>query len=133
MQRSRDTALVLVVDPHEDSREMYARYLSQRGYLVARAATPDQGFERAVSLRPEVIVIDLPHREPESWSILGRFSADDRTRDAKVVVVSSWTEAVFADRARTLGCAAFLEKPCPPETLSATIRYVRGTARPPES
>ena len=129
-RRPQPAALVLVVDPHEDCRELYARFLSESGYLVVRAATSDQGFDRAAALGPEVIVIDLPDPDPASWDILRRFSVDDRTRDARVIVVSGWAGEAFADRARTLGCAAFLEKPCPLQTLAETIQRVRGAGRP---
>lgn len=49
---------VLIVEDEEAARTATCRYLQYRGYQVADAATVEESFARAESLRPEVLICD---------------------------------------------------------------------------
>ena len=51
---------VLVVDPHEDSREVFGAALKHVGYSVATAVDGEEGLARALVERPAVVVLEYP-------------------------------------------------------------------------
>jgi DNA-binding response OmpR family regulator len=56
---------VLVVEDDRDLRDLMTVVLENRGFLVEEAMTGPAGLERALALRPDVIVLDvgLPGRD----------------------------------------------------------------------
>ncbi len=51
---------VLVVDPHEDSREVFGAALGHAGYRVVQALDGEDGLARALAERPAVVVLEYP-------------------------------------------------------------------------
>lgn len=51
---------VLLVDPHEDSREVFGAALRHAGYRVVVATGGQDGLERALAERPAVVVLEYP-------------------------------------------------------------------------
>ena len=51
--------LVLLVDDYADAREMYGFYLARRGYRVEEAADGHEALAKALSLTPDIILMDL--------------------------------------------------------------------------
>jgi CheY-like chemotaxis protein len=116
--------LVLVVNGHEDTRELYALGLSVLGFDTAVVEHQAHAFDRARALHPDVIVTDLPVRGDDGWTLLRRIKQDPQTHDIPVVVVSGHVQGSFRDRAERDGCSAFFLKPCLPDELAARLRQV---------
>lgn len=53
------TDKVLIVEDNEDSRELLAAILTQRGYEVATAEDGQSGIEGALAERPQVLLVDI--------------------------------------------------------------------------
>ncbi len=51
---------VLLVDPHEDSREVFGAALSHAGYRVVVATDGEDGLAQALAERPAVVVLEYP-------------------------------------------------------------------------
>ena len=51
--------MILVVDDFVDAREMYCEYLAFSGFRTAEASNGQEAVERAVELRPDLILMDL--------------------------------------------------------------------------
>ncbi len=51
---------ILVVDAHEDSREVFAAALNHAGYRVVLAVDGEDGLARALAERPTVVVLEYP-------------------------------------------------------------------------
>lgn len=77
--------LVLVVDDHQDAREMYAEYLQFSGFRVVEASSGTEAVARAIDDHPDVIVMDLSLPGMDGWEATRRIKADDRTRDIPVL------------------------------------------------
>ena len=118
---------VLLVDDALDSREMYAFFLRASGYAVHEAIDGGDAVEIAIELRPDVVVMDLSLPLVDGFTAIGRLAAHPETASIPVVVLSAHTFPDDEKRAREMGAAAFLAKPCPPHTLAATVRRVSDT------
>jgi two-component system, cell cycle response regulator DivK len=116
--------LVLLVEDHPDTRDLYAAYLSLMGFSVQTARNGMEGFTRACESRPDVLVTDLIMPNIDGFELVRRLRADRRTTLIPIVIVTGWTVASVQKTARQLGCASYLLKPCLPEVLADEIQRV---------
>ena len=117
--------LALLVEDHEQTREMYAQWLEFSGFRVAQAATADEAIEKAVQLRPHVITTDIGLSDSgggDGCNLCERLKADERTREIPVIAVTGWTMGSHVERAKKAGCDSILLKPCLPEDLLTEIQ-----------
>ena len=80
---------------------------------------------------PDVLVLDAPPGDPESWHALDQIKGDPRTAAIPVIVCSDPTPTVLAREAglRERGCDLLL-KPFSVDELLERVRRAAGEARP---
>lgn len=113
--------LVLVVDDYKDTRELYAEYIRMSGIDVETAADGFEGIEKAIILRPDVIVMDLSMPYLDGFETVRVLRGHERTRQIPVLALTG-TMLESEGRAREEGFAAFLRKPCLPQYLLHELR-----------
>ncbi len=118
---------VLLVDDSQDNREVYAEFLAGSGFMVEEAADGEEALEKAVALRPSLVIMDLTLPGLDGWETTRRLRKDPRTRHVPVVAVTGHATAEDSSSARQAGCNAFLAKPFLPDMLIAEIRRLLGT------
>jgi CheY-like chemotaxis protein len=116
--------VVLLVDDHEDTVNMYALGLSGMGFQPVTATNADDAFDQACTCEPRVVVADLSLSVRSGFDLLHQLRADPRTRDISIIVLTGLTLASVRQQAREAGCDRFLLKPCLPDALAAEIRDV---------
>ena len=123
--------MVLVVDDHNDSRELIAAVLQDAGVAIAEAATGRDGLARACSLpTPRLVLIDLSLPDVHGTEVVRRLKEDVLTAHIPVVALSASVMAADKERAAQAGCAAFIEKPFIPDDVVAMVRRVLDGALP---
>jgi CheY-like chemotaxis protein len=120
-----DKPLVLVVDDYQDAREMYAEYLEFSGFRVAEAVNGAEALDKAFSLLPDIILMDLSLPVIDGWEATRRLKGDERTK--KIPVVALTGHALSQSEGAQVGCDAFVIKPCLPDTLVAEVKRVLAT------
>jgi CheY-like chemotaxis protein len=118
--------LVLVVDDFDDNRIMYAEYLEYSGFRVAEAANGVDAIEKAGTLAPDLIVMDLALPIVDGWEATRRLKENEATKSIPVVALTGHALEGHSKRARAAGCDDFLVKPCLPETLVGKVRELLG-------
>jgi len=119
---TRTQPLVLVVEDYSDAREMYAAYLQFSGFEVAEATNGVEAIEKAQSLTPDIILMDLALPRMDGWEATRRLKADDRTKHIPIVALTGHALPGHSEGARQAGCDAFVTKPCLPDALVAEIK-----------
>lgn len=118
--------LVLVVDDARDMRDIYSLYLRYVGFRAETANGVDEAIQKAVALRPAVVVMDLFMPGASGAEGVLRFRTDPRTEDIRIIGLSAATlqamQGSFAGH-----CDRLLTKPCTPEELVDEIQYVLET------
>ncbi len=110
---------VLLVEDDESLRPILARHLASQGLRVAEAASAEAAIDQlADGLRPAVVLLDLNLPGDTGWDLL-RGSSLARAGSPQVVITSA--TMVSPKRLAEFGCAGFLPKPFPLETLVATV------------
>ena len=80
--------LVLIVDDNRDTREMYALYLPMIGYSVETAAEGREAVIKALTLYPDVIVMDLQMPGVDGWRAMREICGNARTAGTPVIVLT---------------------------------------------
>jgi CheY-like chemotaxis protein len=101
---------------------MYAAYLQFSGFDVAEATNGLEAVEKAETLMPDIILMDLALPRMDGWEATRRLKANARTRHIPVVALTGHALAGHAEGARQAGCDAFVTKPCLPDALVTEIR-----------
>lgn len=119
----RPPPLVLVVEDHADTREMYAEWLIHKGFRVAQSSYADDAMKKVRKLRPDIITTDVGlHGGKDGCQLCADLKADADTKDIPVIAVTAWAMGGHIERARKAGCDAVLPKPCSPDLLLNEIQ-----------
>ena len=105
---------VLVIDDDSDSRELLKRTLETDGYVVATAASGDEGLKLARELAPVLITLDVMMPGMDGWAVLQELKADSVLAEIPVMMVTISGEKEMAS---TLGAVEHLTKPVDRDTL----------------
>lgn len=125
---SKEAPLILVVDDFEDGREMYASYLRFSGYRVDEAADGNEALEKAFTLRPDIILMDLSLPGIDGWQATRELKRDERTANIPIVALTGHALEAHSRSAKEAGCDAFIVKPCMPMDLLNEIRRILDSA-----
>jgi DNA-binding response OmpR family regulator len=116
---------VLMVEDDESLRRIVSRHLRAQGYQVDEARSAE-GAARLIDegLRPGVVLLDLNLPGDTGWDLL-RGPALAAAGSPPVIITSATT--VSPKRLAEFGCAGYLPKPFPLETLVATVERLLST------
>jgi CheY-like chemotaxis protein len=113
--------LILLVDDFEDALEMYADYLTFKGYRVLKADNGHAAIEAASTEKPALIFMDLRMPYMSGTEALHRLRADPTFSDVPIVALTA--HALEDERLSALvaGFDEVIPKPCLPDELVAAI------------
>jgi CheY-like chemotaxis protein len=100
---------VLVVEDDEAVSSLLVALLEERGYAAVPAFDGRSAIERAGTLLPDLITLDLALPGTDGHEVLARLKADPKTRDIPIVVISAFTQILPAGDRKKL--AYLLGKP----------------------
>jgi two-component system cell cycle response regulator DivK len=118
--------LVLVVDDHAESREGCALLLMKAGFRVATAINGLDGLVKALSLRPDVIVMDLAMPDLDGLDCTRQLAASSLTREIPVIVLTAHATPEAKASAVAAGCRGFVVKPFLPSLLIEEVGRLGG-------
>ncbi|MDP2157302.1 MAG: response regulator [Nitrospirota bacterium] len=103
---------ILIVDDHEEFRT-YLRYLLQsHGCTVVEAVDGMEGFDKALTHRPDMIISDSLMPNMDGFQLLMEIKRNEATRDIPFLFYSgNYIGEQDADLAISLGADAYLLKP----------------------
>jgi CheY-like chemotaxis protein len=112
----RNTAKkILIVDNNDSCRESLGAFIKGLGYEVFEAATGLEAIDRASSIHPNLIMMDLSLPGMNGDEATARLKRNASTRHIPVVINTSWTTTCNvgdrATRALDAGAEEILYKP----------------------
>ena len=102
---------ILLVEDNEMNRDMLSRRLVRNGYEVIIAVDGKQGFEMALSERPDLILMDMSLPVIDGWEATRRIKANDATRHIPVIALTAHAMAGDREKAMETGCEDYDSKP----------------------
>ena len=113
---------VLVVDDHADSRMICEIILTRQGYRVLSAPDGASALELARSQPPDAIILDVALPRMDGWAVLEELKREPATTAIPVVLYTAHSADSDRARARHLGCAGYLVKPCSSQAIVDEVR-----------
>lgn len=104
-------ARILLVEDNEMNRDMLARRLMRKGYLVSVAIDGARGLEMAAEMAPDLILMDMSLPVLDGWEASRRLKADPALQQIPILALTA--HAMSDDRTRALeaGCDEYDTKP----------------------
>ena len=93
---------LLVVDDDRELHDLLDGRLSQHGYSLMHAYGATEGFERASTESPSLVILDLMMQEMNGFDLATQLKSDPRTSRLPIVVVTE-QELSGGDRQRLIG------------------------------
>ena len=122
---------VFIADDHASVRVALRRLLEDEFEIVGEASNGQEAVEFSETLRPDVVLMDI------SMPVMGGLEATrilrERMPALRIVFVSQFADAAYADEVFRLGAAAYVLKRAAATELPPAIRAVLsgGTFRSP--
>jgi PAS domain S-box-containing protein len=114
---------ILVVEDHDDARELVASVLGAAGAEVMTAASAPEALERLSGTTPDALVADLGLPGEDGYTLLERIRAT-RTFAAQpfpAIALTAYARAADRERAMAAGFLHYVVKPVDPEELVRVI------------
>lgn len=103
--------MVLLVDDDEAIQELMGTLLSKHGITMRGASNGQDAMAQAVSLVPQVILLDIVLPGEDGFHILQKLKADPATKDVPVLIFSVLETPEHLERAKELGALDAIPKP----------------------
>jgi CheY-like chemotaxis protein len=116
-------ANILSIEDDPILQELTGMVLSDHGHTVHSAFTGEEGYEKAQSLKPDLILLDMMLPTINGLEVLRLLKSTESVRRIPVFVMTahSGENAFREDTVKSLGAREFLQKPLKLETLVGMI------------
>lgn len=111
---------ILVIDDELEIRELLSTVLSEK-YSVIGAADGESGIEKAKSLNPSLILLDLKMPKQSGFDVCKSLRSNPKTKETPIIVLTGSSETSNLVQCFDLGADDFVEKPFKLEELRARI------------
>jgi len=105
-----DDVRILFVEDDASVAQMYRLKLELDGYAVDVAGDGITALEKARTIRPDIVFLDLRLPKLDGLAVLERLRADTSTAAIPVVILSNWNEKELVERGISLGALDHLIK-----------------------
>ena len=126
-----EAPLVLVVEDDPETRRFYLEAFSQGGFAVDQAHNGLQALEKALVVRPDLILTDIAVPGIDGIELCRRLRALEATRSVPVIAITGYEDRQYPDRALEAGANRVLFKPCDSERLVDEARKLLHTTSIP--
>lgn len=109
-QPDPDDVRVLFVEDDALVAQMYRLKLELDGYVVEIAGDGLAALEKARSIQPDIIFLDIRLPKLDGLSVLEQLRQDPSTQHTPVVILSNWNEKELVERGINLGALDHLIK-----------------------
>ena len=114
--------LVLLVEDSDDTRHVLSLELRLRGCRVVTAADGSAGVETALSVRPDLILMDLNLPRLDGLAATERIRENSELDEVPIIAVTAYDTYGIKEAALEVGCQDYLLKPLDPAALERALR-----------
>jgi len=112
---------ILVVDDEANIVDLVSMYLKREGFQVEQAADGAAGYAAAVSLKPDLIVLDIMLPKIDGFEVCRRLRAES---DVPIIMLTARDDDVDKIVGLELGADDYLTKPFNPRELVARVKAI---------
>jgi len=118
---------ILIVEDNEDNRELAVKVLRNKGFETVEAVDGEQAIEKAVSEKPDLILLDISLPKLDGYEVAKRLKEMDEFKEIPIVAFTA--HAMKGDREKVIsaGFEGYISKPINVREFPDQVRlYIRG-------
>jgi two-component system, OmpR family, phosphate regulon response regulator PhoB len=115
------TCKLLIVDDVGQLRKLVRYTVGYGLYEVHEAANGAEGLEKARSIVPDVMILDVMMPDMSGFQVCGAVKQDPRLKSVFVVLLSARGEPADLEEGKRAGADAYVVKPFDPQKLLEVI------------
>ncbi|MBI3265158.1 MAG: response regulator [Acidobacteria bacterium] len=123
--------VLLLIEDHADTREMYALVLQHEGFDVVAAATAEEALDLIGRRPPAVVVSDIALPGFDGFELCERIRRVESLREVPIIGITAVTLVQVMVQAKRAGFAEVLTKPCTPDELVSAVRRAHSLPQAP--
>lgn len=112
---------VLNVEDTAENRHLVRRILENQGFQVVDAINALEGIEKAVEVRPDVILMDINLPDLDGFTAVSRIRSYSYLSRVPIIAVTARNISDDRERAKAIGCDGYLNKPIDVDQLITEI------------
>jgi two-component system cell cycle response regulator DivK len=102
---------ILYVEDNPDNVYMLTRRLKKKGFELIIAGDGQEGIDKAIEERPDLILMDLSLPTMDGWTATAKIKKIDEVKDIPIIALSAHAMPEHRDRAIKAGCSDYDTKP----------------------
>ncbi len=129
------SAKILIIDDDLDTLKLVGVMLQRQGYEISAAADGRQGLAKALTEKPDVILLDVMMPEMDGYEVARQLRKNPQTQSTPILMFTAKTQLDDKVIGFEVGADDYLTKPTHPSELQAHVRALldRATDQAAES
>ena len=122
---------VLIIEDHGDMRELLTWQVELMGFAAIAANRGREGVEKALSEKPQLIIMDIMMPGMDGWEAAREIRANIETKDIPILAATALFRESDLKNCIEAGCTGYIVKPFTFQELQAKVReLIPGNASP---
>ena len=117
---------VLVVEDTPSEMELLSHYLRESGYAVINAISAQEALNKAIELKPDVIVTDVVMPGMSGFELCRSLKKHPETEKVPIIICTSKGQEIDRLWGMRQGADVYITKPFTREQLVRAVRSVGG-------
>ena len=113
---------VLIVEDHPGMRDLLGLLVERLGYVPVLASEGEEGVEKAIAEKPNLILMDMMMPIMDGWEAARRLRANPETNEIPILAITALFGPHDLKTCLLAGCNAYIVKPFGVRNLQAKIR-----------
>ncbi|MFC1877376.1 two-component system response regulator, partial [Thermodesulfobacteriota bacterium] len=122
MNDAKTLPTILVADDETINLLMMEELLVANGYDVIEAKDGWEAYDRAVEIRPDLILLDIVMPEMDGYKTCVKLKKDPLTKEIPVIFVTGKTEETDETLGFKYGAVDYIRKPISPSVVLARVK-----------
>jgi len=112
---------ILIVEDHQDCREILGLLITKIGYHVIKAQNSKDAIAYAEAEKPALIFMDMALPDVDGVKTSAILKQNPKTSHIPIVALTAWMSELWRKKAWKVGIKTYLLKPVSSQTLKETI------------
>lgn len=107
---SNKPAKILITEDDKFLLKLYSDKLRREGFEVLESLTGEEGFNRVLMERPDLVILNLILPRKNGFEVLSEMKLNSETKNIPVIILTNLAQESDIKRGLGLGAAAYLVK-----------------------
>lgn len=113
---------ILIIEDHADMRELLAWQIELMGFMPISAKQGREGVEKALSEKPQLIIMDIMMPGMDGWEAAKQIRAHPDIKDTPILAATALFRDSDLKNCMDAGCNGYIVKPFTFQELQSKVR-----------